>query len=119
MAESGTHMSEDIYLGELEQIVLWAVLRLDGEGYGAMILEELDQRVDRKVTPGALYTTLDRLEGKGMISSRLADPEPGRGGRRKRMLTVTAGGRSALQRTRREWLRMWDGVELVEGSGGS
>jgi DNA-binding PadR family transcriptional regulator len=111
-------MGRQNYLGELEQMVLWAVLRLDGEGYGTTILEALTERVDRRVTPGALYATLDRLEEKGMISSRLADPEAGRGGRRKRYLTVTAEGRGALDRTRREWMRMWDGMDLVsEGKG--
>ena len=73
-------MTQQTYLGELEQMVLWAVLRLDGDGYGTTILEALTGRVDRRVTPGALYATLDRLEEKGMIQSRLADPEAGRTG---------------------------------------
>ena len=103
------------YLGELEQRVLWAVLRLDGAGYGTTILGELTDRLERRVTPGALYATLDRLEEKGMVTSRLADPEPGRGGRRKRYLSVTAEGRAALERTRREWMRMWEGMDLVPG----
>ena len=105
-------MTEQTYLGEFEQMVLWAVLRLKGEGYGAVILEELNQRVDRRVSTGALYATLDRLESKGMIRSRLADPEPGRGGRRKRIMTVTPAGASALDRTRREWLSLWEGMEV-------
>jgi PadR family transcriptional regulator PadR len=112
-------MARGTYLGELEQLVLWAVLRLDGEGYGTTILEALNDRVDRRVTPGALYATLDRLESKGMISSRLADPEAGRGGRRKRYLTVTDAGRSVLERTRREWTSMWDGLELAPGDRGA
>ena len=112
-------MAKETYLGELEQMVLWAVLRLDGDGYGTTVLEALSARVERRVTPGALYATLDRLEQKGMISSRLADAEPGRGGRRKRYLTVTGEGRSALERTRAEWMRIWDGVELAQGKQGS
>jgi DNA-binding PadR family transcriptional regulator len=112
-------MGRQNYLGELEQMVLWAVLRLDGDGYGTTILEALTERVDRRVTPGALYATLDRLEEQGMISSRLADPEAGRGGRRKRYLTVTAEGRQALERTRQEWIRMWEGVEVVSSAEGS
>jgi DNA-binding PadR family transcriptional regulator len=108
-------MGSKTYLGELEQRVLWAVLRLDGEGYGTTILEALTKRSDRRVTPGAMYATLDRLEEKGMIQSRLADPEAGRGGRRKRYMTVTAEGRGALQRTREEWMRVWDGLDLVPG----
>jgi PadR family transcriptional regulator PadR len=109
-------MSKNTYLGELEQMLLWAVLRLDGEGYGATILEELNARVDRKVTTGALYATLDRLESKGMIGSRLADAEPNRGGRRKRYLSVTAEGQRALERVRHEWLSLWDGLNLARGS---
>jgi DNA-binding PadR family transcriptional regulator len=103
------------YLGELEQAVLWTVLRHDGVGYGATILEELRQRLSRRVTPGALYTTIDRLEEKGLISSALADPTPGRGGRRKRYLSVTGEGRAALARVRREWEGLWDGLRAEGG----
>jgi DNA-binding PadR family transcriptional regulator len=112
-------MGRQTYLGELEQMVLWAVLRLDGTGYGTTILEQLTERAYRRVTPGALYATLDRLEEKGMIQSRLADPEAGRGGRRKRYMTVTAEGRTALERTREEWMRVWDGLGLASRGNGS
>jgi PadR family transcriptional regulator PadR len=112
-------MGRENYLGELEQMVLWAVLRLGGDGYGTTILDELSRRVDRRVTPGALYATLDRLEEKGMLRSRLADPEVGRGGRRKRYLTVTVTGREALERTRAEWMSVWDGMDMVSGETGS
>lgn len=95
------------YLGEFEQMVLWAVLRLDGSGYGPLILEELEARADRTVSPGALYPTLDRLEDKGMICSRLGEPEPGRGGRPKRFVEVTGEGRQALERARGTWTRLW------------
>ena len=107
---------ERTYLGELEQTVLWAVLRLDGQGYGAAIMRELDERVERRVSTGALYATLDRLEDKGMLSSRLADPEAGRGGRRKRYLTVTAEGRAALDRVRQEWMSLWGGLDEPLGA---
>jgi DNA-binding PadR family transcriptional regulator len=111
-------MGRQTYLGELEQMVLWAVLRLGGDGYGTTILDEINGRVPRRVTPGALYATLDRLEAKGMVQSRLADPEAGRGGRRKRYLTVTAEGMAALERTRREWMTMWEGLDVVPGGNG-
>lgn len=101
------------YLGEFEQMVLWAVLRLGGDGYGAMILEELNRRVDREVSTGAFYSTLDRLEAKGMVRSRLEDPEPGRGGRRKRYMDITSDGAAALERTRGEWLRLWEGMDAA------
>ena len=107
-------MGREGYLGELEQMVLWVVLRHDGKAYGTPILNELESRVGRTVTPGALYATLDRLQDKGMLESSLADPEPGRGGRRKRYLTVTTHGRSALAKTRAAWTQLWDGIEAVE-----
>jgi PadR family transcriptional regulator, regulatory protein PadR len=109
-------MANPPYLGELEQAVLWTVLRLAGEGYGATILEEVDERLQRRVTAGAVYATLDRLEEKGMIVSRLADPDEGRGGRRKRYMAVTEVGREALARVRREWITLWDGLEEAVGA---
>lgn len=109
-------MGERTYLGEFEQMVLWAVLRMDGDGYGTTILEVLNARVDRQVTPGALYATLDRLEEKGMIRSRLADADVRRGGRRRRYMSVTAEGRRALERVRNEWNRLWEGMDPAVGS---
>lgn len=106
-----TPAHEGPYLGELEQAVLWTALRLSGSGYGAIILGELNDRLDRTVTPGALYATLDRLQEKGMVRSRLADRDVRRGGRRKRYVTVTPEGRLALARVRAEWMRLWDGME--------
>lgn len=106
-------MGERPYLGELEQMVLWAALRLDGRGYGPRLLEELERRAGRTVTPGALYPTLDRLEEKGMIASSVGDPEPGRGGRPKRYVAVTAEGRAALAEARAEWIRLWEGLEAA------
>jgi DNA-binding PadR family transcriptional regulator len=108
-------MADEVYLGELEQMVLWAILRFDGEAYGTPVLEALEERADRTVTPGALYATIDRLEEKGVIQSRLADPEPGRGGRRKRYLSVTPLGQEALRTTRSKWIRLWEGLEGAVG----
>ena len=109
-------MPEDIYLGELEQMLLWTVLRLDDSAYGTVILNELAERTGREVSPGALYATLDRLEAKGMIQSRLADPTPGRGGRPKRYVRVTANGSAQLERTRAAWESLWeDGTGAMAG----
>lgn len=106
----------DVYLGELEQTILWTVLRLDRKAYGAEVLREIERRADRTVTPGALYATLDRLEAKGLLSSSVGDPEPGRGGRPKRYLSVTEEGRVALQQLRHRWTRLWEGLEeALEG----
>src|SRR5215472_3073563 len=72
------------YLGEFEQIVLLAVVRLGDEAYGVPIRREIAERAGRQVTVGALYATLDRLEAKGLVHSWFADPTPERGGRSKR-----------------------------------
>lgn len=101
------------YVGELEQMVLWAVHHLAGEGYGAKVIAMLEERVGRRVTPGALFTTVDRLEAKGLVTSRLADPDPVRGGRRKRYLALTDSGFEILRTTRADWLRLWEGSPIA------
>jgi DNA-binding PadR family transcriptional regulator len=111
-------MSPPIYLGELEQMILWVVLRLDGSGYGPLLLEELEKKAHRKVAPGALYATLDRLESKGMLVSRMGASEPGRGGRPKRYVQITADGRLALERARAAWTKLWDELDPLPDSGG-
>ena len=108
-------MRDRTYLGELEQMILWSTLRVGDDAYGPRILQELEERVGRAVSPGALYATLDRLESKGMIRSRLADPEPGRGGRRRRYVGVTESGREALALVRAEWMSLWKDVDPALG----
>ena len=85
-------------LGEFEQVVLLAILRLRENAYGVAIRQEIQKRTDREPAPGALYTTLDRLEDKGFVTSRLGDPTPQRGGRAKRYFTVSASGVEAVSR---------------------
>jgi len=111
-------MTEPTDLGELEQLLLWAIQRFDGDAYGPRILEELDERVDRRLPPSALYGTLDRLESKGMIRSRLGDAGPERGGRPKRYVIVTAKGRASLERVGSEPLGLREGVDLPLEHGG-
>ena len=79
-------------LGELEQLILLAILRLRDDAYGVTIRAELADRTGRTVAPGAMYTALERLEIKGLIASRMGDPTPQRGGRAKRHVRVTAAG---------------------------
>ena len=86
-------------LGELEQLVLIALLRLVHEGYGVSVREELASRGGRVVSLGTVYTTLLRLEAKGLVAARLGEPTAERGGRRKKLYAVTAAGRSALGRS--------------------
>ena len=109
-------MGKGIYLGELEQMMLMAILQLEDDAYGLKIQRELMERAKRKVTAGALYATLDRLEGKGAVVSRYADPAPGRGGKPRRYLTVTPRGIEALQEARSAWQRLAEGLEGVGGA---
>jgi len=99
-------------LGEFEQVVLLAILRLGDGAYGVSVREEIRARTDREPAPGALYTTLDRLEEKGFIRSRLGDPTPQRGGRAKRYVEVTAVGVEAVARAQRSYGRLLEGLEL-------
>jgi PadR family transcriptional regulator, regulatory protein PadR len=104
-------MPDPIYLGELEQIVLLAVLRLGKGAYATPILEEIRTQAGRRVARGALYTALDRLESKGCLRSRVGDPLPERGGRARRYFTVTPAAVRALKESRLALMRLWRGVE--------
>ena len=106
-------MKKDGYLGELEQMVLLAILHLGDEAYGTRVKAALDQRAARSVSRGALYVTLDRLEQKGMIQSSAGAPTPGRGGRPRRYLHVTPTGVAAVRGARQTWERLWDGLDTV------
>lgn len=105
-------MSRTETLGEFEQLVLLAVVRLGAAAYGSTIRREIEERTSRSIAIGALYTALDRLERKGYVNSRLADPTPQRGGRAKRFFQLRPAGASALARSRDALTRMWAGVEL-------
>src|SRR5918998_3981168 len=99
-------MAAPVNLGEFEQLILLAILRLRDDAYGVTIRAELADRAGRTVTPGALYTALERLEAKGLVTSRMGDPTPQRGGRAKRYVTVTAAGRQALARAVQAYQRL-------------
>jgi PadR family transcriptional regulator len=83
-------------LGELEQVVLLALLRLGEGGFGVAVQSEIEGRTQRRVSLGAVYTTLARLEQKGFVASRVGDPTPQRGGRRKKLYRVLPKGKRAL-----------------------
>lgn len=84
-------------LGELEQLVLLALLRLGKAGYGVSVREELQQRAGRRISLGTVYKTLLRLEAKGLVVATLGDPTPERGGRRKKHYSISTAGRRALE----------------------
>lgn len=83
-------------LGEFEQLVMCAVVRLDDDAYGATIRQQLLERAGRDASPGAIFTTLERLEARGLVTSIYGEPTAERGGRRKRYYRLRAEGRRAL-----------------------
>lgn len=97
-------------LGDFEQMVLLAVLRL-GEAYGVPIVEEIERRTQRSVSRSAVYVTLRRLERKGLLSSWMSEPTPGRGGKPRRCVKLEPEGRRLLEESRRVMNRMWQGFE--------
>jgi DNA-binding PadR family transcriptional regulator len=101
------------YLGEFEHIIVLALLRLEDRAYGVTVRQEIQVRTNREVSIGAVYATLDRLEGKGYVNSFLGDPTPERGGRSKRFFRVTAKGVAAVNRTQRALQRMTEGLDLI------
>ena len=109
-------MADRDYLGEFEHIVILAVLRLDDQAYGVTVRREIEARTKREVSIGAIYATLDRLQTKGYVQSRVGDPTPERGGRSKRFFRVTAQGMSAVNRTHRALRSLTEGLARF-GSG--
>lgn len=104
-------MGGKLYLGEFEHMVLAAVLRLGKEAYGAAIVKEIREETGRRVPSGSLYITLDRLESKGYVRSRMGKPDPNRGGRPKRFVSVTQPGFRAAKEARSAMLNLWNGLE--------
>jgi len=98
-------------LGGFEQAVLVVLLRLGHEAYGRVVLADVAARLQRDVSAGAVYATLERLERKGLISSRLEAGTPIRGGRARRFYTVKAAGVRALNESRRTMRQVWRGVQ--------
>jgi DNA-binding PadR family transcriptional regulator len=102
------------HLGEFEQIVLLAVLRLGEEAYGVPIRHEIEKRTGRSLTVGSLYQTLDRLVAKGYLKSWFSEPTPERGGRSKRYFRAQAIGIRALRESRHALDAMWEGLTTHE-----
>ena len=101
-------------LGELEQVLLLALLRLGGDSYGAAIRAEVLATTGRSITPGAIYPTLDRLEARGLLRSRMGAPEPHRGGRARRLFKITAAGLREVQRSWQQTVALGRGLAALE-----
>ena len=100
-------------LGDFEQLVLLGVSRLERQNsaYGAAIRQEIHARSGRDVSINAVYTTLDRLESKGFLKSRVGDPTPQRGGRRRKFYALRPAGIAALRQAYRAFTAMADGLQ--------
>jgi len=108
-------MEKGTYLRDLELMILLVVLRLGDDAYGVPIARELKVQCRREVSLANVYATLERLQEKGHVSSRLADPTPERGGRAKRYFGVTGQGLKKVRETQRILFRLWQGVAGLEG----
>jgi DNA-binding PadR family transcriptional regulator len=98
-------------LGEFEQLVLLAIMHLDGEVYGVPIVDEIERRTGRSVAPAAVYVTLRRLEEKGLLASKMSAPTPERGGKARRCVKVTRAGLESLREARQVIDSMWKGLD--------
>jgi len=92
-------MNEKNYLGQFEEIILLAILNLGERAYGAKIRQKAEEALEKSVAIGAVYTTLDRMEQKGFVSSWQGEATPERGGRAKRYFRLEGAGRRALSDT--------------------
>jgi PadR family transcriptional regulator PadR len=99
------------YLGEFEQLLLLGVVQLDSDAFGSEIRRLIEARTGRTVSPGAIYTALDRLESRGLVSSTLGEPTARRGGKRKRYYRIEPAGAALLRRSHDALARMAQGLE--------
>lgn len=97
-------------LGDLEQLLVFAILRLGEDAYGVTIRQEIEERAGRTIAAGAIYTALDRLEAKGYVSSSEGEETPARGGRRKKYFALEPAGADALRHAYGEIQRMAAGM---------
>jgi len=100
-------------LGTLELTVLLAVGRLGDDAYGLAVRRDVSDRTRHDYSVGAIYTTLQRLEDKGFVSSRTTEPLPVRGGRSRRQFRITAAGNRAIRDARRLAASVWDDAGIT------
>lgn len=95
------------YLGEFEEIVLLTVAVLNGQAYGVVLMHEIIEQTGRSVRLNQVHSALQRLEEKGMVRSEMGEPTNERGGRRKRLFSVTAYGHRTLQEIQEVRVSFW------------
>jgi PadR family transcriptional regulator PadR len=108
-------MAKREFLGGFELLVLCALIRLGEEAYGVPISEAIEESSGREVSLGSVYITLERLETKAFLSSRLGEPTAVRGGRAKTYFRVTAKGLRAARQAQRTLLKLWERVPQLQG----
>lgn len=101
------------HLAEFEELVLLTVALLHGEAYGIAIADEMEARLDRKISIGSLQTVLRRLESKGYLTSELGEATSIRGGKRKRYFTITQLGKAMLETTKEQRMNLWDAIPKI------
>jgi len=95
------------FLGEFEELVLLTIAVLEQQAYGVAVTQELERQADRVVDFSTVHTTLKRLQEKGFLTSKMGGATPERGGRRKRLYTITAAGYQALREVQQVRSRLW------------
>ena len=108
-------MARGAWLGEFELILLLTLVQLGDDAYGVTISRQIEKTSGREAALGSVYAALDRLEEKGLVSSRLGDPTAERGGRAKRYFEVTEQGLKALRQTQRTLVGLWQGLPKLAG----
>jgi PadR family transcriptional regulator, regulatory protein PadR len=103
------------FLTDFELMILLAILRLDEPAYCVPIAREIEETAGRSVVLAAVYAALDRLEERGLVTSSLGAPTPERGGRAKRIFTVTGRGLRSVRETRQALVSLWTGVPQLKG----
>jgi PadR family transcriptional regulator PadR len=106
-------MNKTTNLGELEHLILLAVLRLGQEAYGRSIRDELESQAGRMVSRSVAYITLERMAEKGYLVASMGDPTPRRGGKAKRFYSLSPAGKEALRESGRAFMRLWDGHQSL------
>ena len=103
-------------LGDFELMVMLALMRLGDDAYGVPISREIELQSGREVALGSVYATLERLEGRGLVSSSLGKPTAERGGKAKRYFRVTQNGLRKARETRQTLMKLWRGLPELEGA---
>jgi len=108
-------MRKGEYLGNFDLMLLLALMRLGDDAYGVTIARELEEQTGREVVVASVYASLDRLQDRRLVASRLGDATPERGGRAKRYFRITGAGISEVRDARRSLMNLWNGLPELKG----